>query len=63
VSWIARAVALVLAGLGAVIFYNEPVPISASAWIVSGGLWAVAAMAWLLGHGIHFVLAGPPPKR
>jgi hypothetical protein len=43
VSWIATAVALVLAGVGAVIFYNEPVPISASAWIVSGGRWAVAS--------------------
>jgi uncharacterized membrane protein len=63
VSWIATAVALVLGGLGAVGFYNEPAPFKQEVWIVYGGLCAAAFVVWLLGRGFYFVLAGSPPEE
>jgi hypothetical protein len=63
VSWIATAVALVLGGLGAVGFYNAPTPFNQEAWLIYGGLCAVAFVVWLLGRGFYFVLAGSPPEE
>ena len=63
VSWIATAVALVLGGLGAVGFYNEPTPFKQEVWFIYGGLCAGAFVVWLLGRGIYFVLAGSPPEE
>jgi hypothetical protein len=63
VSWIATGVALILGGLGAVGFYNEPTPFKQEVWITYGGLCAGAFVAWLLGRGFYFVLAGSPPEE
>jgi hypothetical protein len=62
VSWITTAVALVLAGAGAVGFYNVPPQIN-ERWYISGGLCVAALVVWLLGRGIYFVLAGSPPEE
>ncbi len=62
VNWIATAVALILGGLGAVLFYNANTPFNQDTWIVGGGLCIGAFVVWLLGRGIYFVLAGSPPE-
>jgi hypothetical protein len=60
-SWIATAVALILGGLGAFVFYTSRT--SNDVWLMSGGLCAAALVVWLLGRGIYFVLAGSPPEE
>jgi hypothetical protein len=62
-NWIATAVAVVLAGLGAAMFYEAHTPIDKDTWLLGGGLCVVALLVWLLGRGIYFVLAGSPPEE
>jgi hypothetical protein len=63
VSWIATAVALVIGGVGAIVFFEDHhTPINQETWFFSGGLCAGAFVVWLLGRGIYFVLAGSPPE-
>jgi hypothetical protein len=59
-NWIATAVALILGGLGVVVFYTWT---TNAVWLLSGGLCAAGLVVWLLGRGIFFVLAGSPPEE
>jgi hypothetical protein len=61
VSWIATVVAVVLGGLGAVMFYISRT--TNGDWFIPGCMCVVALVVWLLGRGIYFVLAGSPPEE